>query len=112
MLLKCTRDYRYNRQITPYLHLLIDVTLNVLEIGKIATNPDDGFVVDFVNPINVVEAGQRSIRNQLIGSNNHTVGKFQSHHGGSRRDRSATVKEEYCYIRITYDLRNSNRRSI
>lgn len=63
--------------------------LDVLKIGKISANSDDCFVVDFVHTINVVEAGQRPVGDQLIGSNHHTVGKLEPYHGRSRRNRGA-----------------------
>lgn len=41
-----------------YLHFLINVSFNKLEIRKIAPDANDCFVIDLVNTIYVVETSQ------------------------------------------------------
>lgn len=70
------------------------MTLDELEVGKVSPDADDGLVVHLVHSVNVVEPGQRSVRDQLVGGDYDTVGELQAHYGRSGGDRSAASRPQ------------------
>lgn len=71
----------------------IEESVEVLHIADIATEADDGFLVEGFEAVDVGEAGEGTVRGEVVGGDDDSRAEFQGDDGGSSHDGGLRVRD-------------------